>query len=163
MAAAAVAPGVALLWAATLLATAGAAAPAATQILPATEQAAGDHGSSCEAAACAEDRAETAVWPQPVARVEWRERRAFDKDAAVREVQYPAESSGGLQSDDQAMLWRIYGESDSVFEMGVGESTKIAVFTGWVTLACITKLPFTPCFAGLPHLITAQHVDCELG
>jgi len=70
------------------------------------------------------------AWPRPIARVEWRPRRVFDKGAAVREVNYPSVSSGGLQSADQAMLWRIYRESDSVFEMGVGESTKIAVFTG---------------------------------
>jgi len=45
-------------------------------------------------------------------------------------VAYPATSSGGLSRADQDILWRIYYESDSIFEMGVGESTKIAAFTG---------------------------------
>lgn len=69
-------------------------------------------------------------WPHAVSRVDWRPRRGFDLEAAVTELGYPRRSTGGLLRDDRAILWRIYASSDSVFEMGVGESTQVAVFTG---------------------------------
>lgn len=43
---------------------------------------------------------------------------------------YPTKSTGGLNNADIAILARIYLESESVYETGIGESTKIAIFTG---------------------------------
>jgi hypothetical protein len=49
-----------------------------------------------------------AVWPSAAASVAWRERRPFDKAAAITEVGYPAKSTGGLVDEDRAVLARWY-------------------------------------------------------
>eukprot|EP00038_Savillea_parva_P005238 m.150270 g.150270 ORF g.150270 m.150270 type:complete len:537 (+) comp11681_c0_seq1:2181-3791(+) len=70
------------------------------------------------------------IWPRPVVYNNWRARRPFDRQQAIKELNYPAESTGGLNRIDRDILARRYFEASSVFEIGLGESTKIAIFTG---------------------------------
>lgn len=73
----------------------------------------------------------TSTWPTPVSRAASNAgRRRFDRARAIKELDYPAVSTGGLNDFDRQLLSQMYYESDSVFEFGVGESTKIAVYTG---------------------------------
>ena len=67
--------------------------------------------------------------PRPVSKRVWAPRRKFDPKVAQREGVWRA-SDGGLNEADRNILGKIFYESDSVFETGVGESTRIAVFTG---------------------------------
>ena len=63
--------------------------------------------------------------------VAWRERRRFDPATARREgVWSPAKEGTNLNSKDREIIADICFSSDSVFETGVGESTKICAFTG---------------------------------
>jgi hypothetical protein len=51
-------------------------------------------------------------------------RKAFDVDA------WKHKGTGGLTDKDRAMLGRMYGNAQSVFEYGLGESTRIADAVG---------------------------------
>jgi len=64
----------------------------------------------------------------PVSYKVWGERRKFDPQVAQQEGAWKA-SNGGLNDADRMILAQTYYESDSVFETGVGESTKICAFT----------------------------------
>lgn len=66
--------------------------------------------------------------PAPVSLVKWGERRKFDAAKAEAEGIWK-KGTGGLNDVDRAILARIYFESDSVYETGVGESTNLAIFT----------------------------------
>jgi len=68
------------------------------------------------------------AYPRTVAYKRWGERRMFDPVQAQKEGIWKP-SGGGLRSFDRAILSRIYYESDSVFETGIGESTTIAMYT----------------------------------
>jgi hypothetical protein len=50
----------------------------------------------------------TVVWPSAAASVAVRERRLFNKAAAITELGFPEKSSGGLTEDDRAVLARWY-------------------------------------------------------
>jgi len=61
----------------------------------------------------------------------WRERRRFDSATALKEgVWSPAQQGTNLTPKDREIVADICFSSDSVFETGVGESTKICTFTG---------------------------------
>lgn len=84
------------------------------------------------------------VWPKPASVVPFRPRRPFNRTDAIITVGYPSKSTGGLNQADRELLARIYYESDSVFETGVGESTKIALYVGVPRLVSFSQCWSSP-------------------
>eukprot|EP00040_Diaphanoeca_grandis_P024328 m.133595 g.133595 ORF g.133595 m.133595 type:complete len:360 (-) comp29684_c0_seq1:92-1171(-) len=88
----------------------------------------GEHHCVCILASHKDNQKE--IWPSAMSYKDWRPRRQFNRDQAEREKIWATNGTGGLKEADRDILAKIYYESRSVFETGVGESTTIAIFTG---------------------------------
>lgn len=69
--------------------------------------------------------------------VAWRERRRFDSKEAAKEGYFATGPGNNLTPKDREILADLCFQSNSVFETGVGESTKICTFTGVPRLTAV--------------------------